>query len=189
MMAEKKRGRPPSTTTLEMRRMEAMLKSMPEHIPKLTEAQKSMLDESFAHNEKIRQEILKTFKHGRTTPDDHAYAMASIGDESLIGHEQEILDADDEYKYRAKRYRESGTSATRNKNSDRKASIKKINQVLISKIRPNGRFTVHRVALMIYDQWDSMLPSDKFHGEESLTSRGDGDKRPGVSTIGRWIES
>jgi len=185
----KPRGRPPSAATLEMRRIESMLKSMPKHIPKLTEAEKSMLEETFEHNEKIRQEILKTFKHGRTTPDEHAYAMASIGDESLIGYEQKILDADDEYKYRAKRYQESGTSATKNKNSDRKASIKKINQVLISKIRPNGRFTVHRVALMIYNQWDSMLNSHKFQGEKSLTKRGDGDKRPSVSTIGRWIES
>lgn len=186
-MAEKKRGRPPSTNTLEMRRMEAMLKSMPERLPKLTEAEKTMLDESFAHNEKIRQEILKTYKHGRTTHDDHAYAMASIGDESLIGHEQEILDADDEYKYKSKRYRELGTSATRDKNSDRKASINKTNQVLISKIRPNGRFTLNRVVQMIHDQWNSMLHTDKFPGEESLTCRGDGQDKPSVSTIRRWI--
>jgi hypothetical protein len=126
---KKPRGRPPSPDTLEMRRMDAMLKSMPEHLPKLTEAEKSMLDESFAHNEKIRQEILKNFKYGSTTPDDHAYSMASIGDESLIGYEQKILDADDEYKNRAKRYQARGALATRNKNSDRKASIKKINQV------------------------------------------------------------
>jgi hypothetical protein len=183
----KPRGRPPSAATLEMRRIEAMLKSMPEHIPKLTEAEKSMHDDSFAHNEKIRQDILKSFKHGRTTPDDHAYAVASIGDESLIGHEQKILDADEVYKYRAKRYRESGTSATRNRSSDRKASIQKINQVLISKIQPNGRFTMHRVAKMIYDQWDSMRPSDKFEGEKSLRCRGDGQERPSVSTIERWI--
>lgn len=183
----KPRGRPPSAATLEMRRIETMLKSMPEHIPKLTEAEKSMLDESFVHNEKIRQEILKTFKHGRTTPDDHAYAMASIGDESLTGHEQKILDADDAYKTRAKNYREIGTSATRDRNSDRKASIRKINQVLITKIRPNGRFTMHRVAKMIYDQWDSMLPTDKFQSEKSLTCRGDGQDRPSASTIGRWI--
>ena len=186
-MAEKKRGRPPSTTTLEMRRIEAMLKSMPKHLPKLTKAEKSEFDKSFAQTEKIRQEILKSFKHGRTTPDDHAYAMASIGDESLIGHEQKILDADDEYKYKAKRYREWGTSATRDKNSDRKASINKTNQVLISKIRPNGRFTLHRVVKMIHEQWDSMLHTDKFQGEKSLTCRGDGQDKPSVSTIRRWI--
>lgn len=183
----KPRGRPPSEATLEMRRMEAMLKSMPEHLPKLTEAEKSMLDESFAHNEKIRQEILKTFKHGRTTPDDHAYAMASIGDASMIGHEQEILDADDEYARRAKQYREEGTRTTRNNKVNRQEVIRGINHKLISKTQSSGTYTVYRVAKMIYDQWDSILPAQKLPGEDSLARRGDGQDRPSVTTISRWI--
>jgi len=181
-------GRPPSPATLEARRVEAMLKNMPPHLPKLTEVQKSELNESFAHDERIRQEILKTFKHGRTTPDSHAYDMASIGDESLIGHEQKILDEDAKFALRAKRYRQSGAAATKDKTADRKANIKKNNHRLISKIQPSSRYTLHSVAQMIHDQWEEMTPAQKISGECSMARRGDGKERPSVSTIRRWIE-
>jgi hypothetical protein len=184
---KKRPGRPPSQATLEKRRVEAMMKNMPEHLPKLTEEEKFKLDESFAHDEKIRKEILRTYKHGITTPDNHAYDMASLGDESLIGHEQRILEADDTYAYRAKRYREKGAANTKDKNYERREALRGINQNLISRIRPNGRYTLHRVAQLIHDQWESMSPSQKFPGEESLSRRGDGHDRPSVITIGRWI--
>ena len=182
-------GRPPKPATLEARRVEAMLKNMPPHIPRLTEVQKSELNESFAHSERIRQEILKKFKHGRTTPDSHAYDMASIGDESLIGHEQRILDEDAKFALRAKKYRQSGAAATKNKIADRKADIKKNNQRLISEIHPSSRYTLHCVAKMIHNQWKEMSSAQKMSGESSMACRGDGKERPSVSTIRRWIES
>lgn len=184
---KKRPGRPPSQATLEKRRIEAMLQKMPSHIPKLTEEEKLELDRNFQHNEKIRQEILKSYKHGRTTPDAHAYAMASLGDESLIDHEQGILDDDDKYARRAKQYREEGTRTTRNNKVTRQEVIRGINHNLISKIQSSGTYTVYRVAKMIYDQWDSLLPAQKLPGEDALARRGDGEKRPSITTISRWI--
>ncbi len=164
-----------------------MLKSVPSYIPKLTEEEKLELEQNIQHNEIIRQEILKSYKHGRTTPDVHAYAMASLCDESLIGHEQGILDDDDKYARRAKQYRNEGTRTTRNNRATRQEKIRAINYNLISKIQASGPYTVYRVAKMIYEQWDSLLPAQKLPGEDALARRGDGQDRPSISTISRWI--
>ncbi len=186
---KKRPGRPLSQASLEKRRIDAMLKNKPSHLPQLTEVKKLALERQFQQSEKIRLEILKSYKHGRTTPDAHAYAMASIGDESLIGYEQVILDADDKYARRAKHYRDEGTRTTKNKSATRQEIIRSININLISKIQTSSAYSVYRVAKIIYDQWDLLLPAQKLLEEISLKRRGDGGIRPSITTIGRWIST
>lgn len=183
----KSRGRPPSEATLEKRRVENMLRNMPAHIPPLSGKDLAALNESFAHNESIRQEILKTYKHGKTTPDSHAYSMASLGDESLVGHEDKILADDAEYAERAQGFRLKGGKATSDKNAKRRALIREKNECLISRIGSGSRYTLHRVAQMIHSQWESMSAAQRLLGEQDMQCRGDDNAPPSVSTIRRWI--
>ena len=183
----KSKGRPPSEATLEKKRIEKMLRNMPPHISPLSAKELSSLEESFAHSETIRQEILKTYKHGKTTPDSHAYSMASLGDESLIGHEEKILADDAKYAERAQDFRARGAKAMSNKNAARRAAIREINQCLISRIEPGSRYTLHSVAQMIHSQWETMSAAQKLSGEKAMQCRGDGWERPSASTIRRWV--
>ena len=102
-MTAKKRGRPFSKATLEKQRIEKIMRTIPSHLPKLTDEELAELEEGFKHNEKIRLEILKTYKYGSWTPDEHAYNMASLGDESFEGYEQKVLDDDARYSQQAKK--------------------------------------------------------------------------------------
>jgi hypothetical protein len=63
------------------------------------------LEESFRQSERVRQEILRGYKHGPTTPDNHAYEMATLGDESMMGHEARILENDKSFAKRQSVYR------------------------------------------------------------------------------------
>ena len=183
----KSKGRPPSEATLEKKRIEKMLRNMPPHITPLSAKELSSLEESFAHSETIRQEILKTYKHGKTTSDGHAYSMASLGDESLIGHEEKIMADDAEYAERAQDFRAMGAKAMSDKNANRRATIREKNKGLISRIGPGSRYTLHSVAQMIHSQWKSMSAAQKLLGEQGMQCRGDNHAPPSVSTIRRWI--
>ena len=188
-MMPRGRGRPPSKATIERRRVEEVLRNRPEHLPLLSDAQKAALQESFDQAERIRQEILRDYKYGKTTPDSHAYSMASLGDESLIGHEKNILEDDIFYEKRAENYRAAGAKATSEKAKVRIAKLKKINRLLIACIRPGSRYTPHSVAQMIQRQWETISPTERHSGEEHLQCRGDGQACPSVSTLRRWIMS
>jgi hypothetical protein len=188
-MMPRGRGRPPSKATIERRRVEEMLRNHPEHLPLLSAEQKAALKESFDQAERIRQEILRDYKYGKTTPDSHAYSMASLGDESLIGHEKNILEDDIFYEKRAENYRAAGAKATSEKAKVRIDKLKKINQHLIARIRPGSRYSPHSVAQMIQSQWETISPVERHSGEEHLQCRGDGQACPSVSTLRRWIMS
>lgn len=188
-MMTRGRGRPPSKATIERRRVEEMLRNRPEHLPTLSAERQAALQESFEQAEGIRQEILRDFKYGKTTPDSHAYSMASLGDESLIGHEKRILEDDVNYAKRAESYRAAGAKATSEKAKVRIANLKKINQRLIARIESGSRYTPHSVAQMIRRQWKTISPAERHSGEDHLRCRGDGQACPSVSTLRRWIMS
>ena len=121
-MIPKKRGRPLGKETLEKLRIEKMMREIPTYLPRLTSEEKAELEESIQQGEEIRLEILKTYKHGSWTPDEHAYSMASLGDESFEGHEQKVLDDDARYSQQAKKYRaDAGTEIKKCRDRQRKA--------------------------------------------------------------------
>ena len=90
-MTGRKRGRPKSQARLEQEQTEELLRNRPCHITPMTDERTKELEESFRQSERVRQEILRGYKHGPTTPDNHAYEMATLGDESMMGHEARIL--------------------------------------------------------------------------------------------------
>lgn len=190
MSAGKKRGRPPGKATLEKRRINEMLSQIPPYLKTPDANEQNALQESIDHSEKIRQEILKTYKHGVWTPDEHAYSMASLGDESLEGFEKQILDDDDKYARRAKDIREEAGKEKKRLASIRANELRTKNCVLISKIKTSPIYTIHKVAKIIHNQWGAVSHGQRLVGEPtSLTSRGDGKTAPSVRTITRWLSS
>ena len=188
-MTPKKRGRPLGKVTLEKQRLEKMMQEAPEHLPRLTAKEKAELEESFKHNENIRLQILEAFKHGPWTPDSHAYNMASIGDESFEGYEQQVLDEDDRYSQAAKIIRRDAGATNKRKSGIRQQKIMEINKTLIAKIGNSSSYTIYRVAKIIHDQWGSMAPAQHLYAEDqSMPCRGDDGKPASVRTITRWLE-
>jgi hypothetical protein len=176
MTAKKRRGRPPSAATIERRRAEAMLKNLSAHAPQITRAERQQAEESFYADEIIRKEILKDYKHSATIPDEHAYAMASLGDESLEGYEDVIISRDEEYRKVSIKTRRAGTKATRDAAEKWIKPLFKKNKLLIGKIKPNGLHTIRGVARIIVDEWG-------HRGVVEWELRGVGGKHPSEKTI------
>ncbi|MDA9885600.1 hypothetical protein N9D59_08335 [Burkholderiaceae bacterium] len=188
-MTTKKRGRPLGKGTLENLRLEKMMREIPAYVLKLTADEKAQLEESFKHDEKIRLEILETYKHGSWTPDEHAYNMASLGHESFEGYEQQVLDDDDRYSRLAKKIRSNAGTEIRRKAEIRQDKVMEINKVVIEKIGNSDAYNIHRVAKMIHEQWRSMKSVHRFTTEDkNMQCRGDGDMPASVRTITRWLK-
>jgi hypothetical protein len=188
-MTPKKRGRPLGEETLEKQRIEKMMREIPAHIPRLTGKEKKLLEKGLKQSEKIRHEILKTFKHGSWTPDQHAYNMASLGHESFEDYEQTVLDDDDRYKRLAKKIRSDAGAENKRKAKPRKDKVIEINKSLIEKLNSSSTYNVHRIATMIHEQWKNMKPINRLASEDkSMSCRGDGGEAVSVRTIERWLE-
>ncbi len=188
MNSPKKRGRPPKSTTIQRQQIKAMLEDPPSHVRSLSASGLAEIKASLEHNEKIRQEILATYKHGKWTPDKHAYDMASLGDESMEGFEKKILDNDDKYRIRAQRIRDKAGNTNKNKASVRAEDVLNRNNVLIAKIGTSSAYNTHRVAKMIMEQWSSVSPAQRLVDEpDELLKRGDENPPPSLRTIERWL--
>ena len=152
-MTNAKRGRPISEPTKEKRRLEEMFANPPDHIGEMTETEKRDVREMLDNMEGVRKEILKTYKHSATTPNQHAYDMASIGDEMLAGYEERILQRDKEYETRARDFQQSGGKETKKAADVKAEEIYKLNKSLIDKIRPLGHHSVTSAAKIILNEW------------------------------------
>ncbi len=184
-----KRGRKPSPDLLEKRRVEAELQNRPASLPLSTGQQILERSNWLTQSEKIRQKILKDFKHGAWTPDEHAYQMATLGDEELgIGIAEKILDYDDKYSREAKQIRREAGRVTAAKHEVRKVAVLEINRHLIAKIGTGSAYKIHSVARMIHDQWESLTAAQRLTGESTLLRRGDGMAPVSVRTITRWLK-
>ena len=184
-----KRGRPKSQTRLEQEQTDQWLRNPPAYITPMTGEHLNQVEESFRQSERVRQEILRDYKHGPTTPDNHAYEMASLGDESLTGHEARILQNDKEFAERQSVYRVRGAESTKQKADDRAQQLAQKNRVLIGLINTTGVYTVNKVAGMIEAQWDAMTPGNILKGEPpDMGRRGIDGPKPSLKTIERWIE-
>ena len=161
-MTKAKRGRPISESTKEKLRLEKMFANPPEHIREMTEAETKDVQEMLDNMEETRKEILRTFKHSATTPDQHAYDMASIGDEMMEGHEEKILQRDEEYETRARNFQQSGGKETKSAADVRAKEIYDLNKSLIDKIRPLGQHSVTSAAKIILMGWNNR----GIHGEK-----------------------
>jgi hypothetical protein len=139
----------------------------------MTAAERAELEESFVADERMRRQILKDYKHGATTPDSHAYDMASLGDESMEGYEEEVIARDRAYKKIADEAREKGSHENR-KTADRQAALVCEHfRGLLGQAVPLGRLSRVEVARKMQDRW----PTDGRLG-----------KLPSEKTLRNWIE-
>jgi hypothetical protein len=166
MTAKRPRGRPAGPSTLERRRVKELLRLPPAHVPRMTDAERAELEKQLAAGEHVRKQILKDYKYGATTPDAHAYEMASLGDESMEGHEGKVLARDRTYKRIADEARGKGSQENR-RTADRKAaSVCEHFRDLLSQAVPLGRLSRSGVAKKMQERWPSdgrlgALPSEK----------------------------
>ena len=188
-MTGRKRGRPKSQVRIEQEKTEELLRNRPCHIAPMTDERTKELEESFRQSERVRQEILRGYKHGPTTPDNHAYEMASLGDESMMGHEARILENDKRFAKRQSVYRVRGAESTKEKAEDRAQLLVQKNRVLIGLISTTQTYTINKVAGLIEHQWEAMSPGNILKGEPpDMDKRGIGGPRPSLKTIERWIK-
>ena len=118
----------------------------------------------------------------------HAYNMASLGDESLIGYERLIISADASHREAIPERKLRGTQATRDGALDRAATVRFINSVLLERMTPRGRLSVEQVAQIIRRGWDQIDPADRKQGEPAaLKKRGCGGPTPCAKTIRSYI--
>ena len=198
-MAEKKRGRPPSQATLAKRaQIEAERVFMSERPQRQEQAAFSDMRSSedltawIANLETSRKKILKEFKHGQSTPDQHAYEMASLGNEWLDGCNnkflQELVARDASLKSKATKIRRKAGGTNIQKSRSRSDPILEINSVLINKIESSPAFNIHNVADRIHREWHAVKRrlSDE---PESLRRRGDEKEPVSVRQIERWIKA
>jgi hypothetical protein len=142
--------------------------------------------------EATRKKVVKEFKT-RWAPEQHAYNMASIGDEWFDGknvvHEQRILSDDVSYRSKEKRIRDKAGGTNIEKARSRGEQVLLINQVLVEKIGTSPTYKPHPVAKKIHGQWQTMSDAQRLIGEsESMIRRGDGGSPASVRTIERWLE-
>lgn len=153
MNQNRPRGRPAGPATLERRRIDELMESPPAHIPRLTAVEQAELEKSFAANERVRKQILKEYKYGATTPNAHAYDMASLGDESLQGHEHAILARDREYKEVADRARLKSSVQKRNTTDTQACKVCEHFRTLLSRAKPLGPLSRSDVARRMQSRW------------------------------------
>jgi hypothetical protein len=170
MSENKKRGRPKSKLTLERERQEKMFSEIRKAHP-LTKEQKEFYETMEINGEEVRKQILKDFKTHKIIPDDHAYTMASLGDDSLIGYENQIIADDNYYQQKIKESTARG-GETLSLEADRRAlAVWNKNKDLLARIK--NKLTLNGAASIIRDNWDK---------------RGDGGNKPSINSIKNWYQ-
>ena len=130
-----------------------MFDNPPDYLPEMTDEERKTVQASLRQSANIRKKILKTFKHGRTTPDEHAFRMESLGDESLIGHEKKIIEQDRFYKERALNAQKAGGLAVKTERFRRSQEVCEKFRDLLSRVEPLGNTTITQASQLMSRLW------------------------------------
>jgi hypothetical protein len=167
---KRKRGRPKSTATIERESTESWLRNIPEQVKALFDD--SGTKEWLEQLESVRQEILSDYKHDPTIPNKHAYEMASLGDESMFGHENDVLARGHAYRARSQERHARGALSSSQKSMEKARWLCEDNSDLIERMESPGGPSLNSVVTIIADHWHD---------------RGVTDKHPSKRTLTRWI--
>jgi hypothetical protein len=171
MSENKKKGRPKGKLTLEMERQEKMFAEISKKYP-LTKEEREHYETMHKNGEKVRKQILKDYKTHKMIPDDHAYTMASLGDESLEGFEDQIIAQDNYYKQKIKKSTARGGETLSEEADARAKSVWNKNKDLIERInKKDKKLKLHGAATKILNEW---------------AKRGDGQIKPSINSIKNW---
>ena len=165
-----KRGRPKSAQTLDKEQTEAWLKNLPSHIPPMTREERQILEQSFEASEKLRQELLAG--HSPLIPNELIYAVESIGDEAMEGHEDSILRQYASYQAMERDAKRAGGKQLKSKANSKAEHLWKKNSALAKRVE-NGTLPLNSASENIHKNW----------GKKGI----DGEK-PSVKTISNWYK-
>jgi hypothetical protein len=187
---KRRAGRPLSKATIDRRNSQSYWGNRPSYLPARatnTPTLGEILLRGLIEGEKV---ALGPYRHGRWTPDSHAYAMlAMLEDGAQTERMQELLSDDELYRVKAARRRKEGGRTTKLKSDRRRDALLAINAVLISKLgtRP---YTRNKVAGMIHNQWSRMTDAQRLQGEpKTMKCRGDGGPILSAGHIARWLRA
>lgn len=166
---KKKRGRPKTEQTIEMERIEEMLRNPPPHIRNST-----LTPFPFDHKqaEEIEKQMLKDHK-SPPMPSNIVYEIESAGPENMTHAEIQATVA--EYDRVAKNIHQgqiTGGKTIANRAVERIAKVLQKNSDIAEKVA-SGSWSVTRAANKIHEEWDA---------------RGDGQKKPSTKTLRRWLK-
>lgn len=167
----KRRGRPKKPLSEELERLETLLSNAPLHVKKLAAAEQSNLKQDFLKNEQIEKEIYKAYGVGPYVSKNLALEMESVGDESVNGFENKILDKFSEAQEALKDSRLMGASKTKENAKNRAYEIWGKNLDLYEKIA-NQEIKPDLAVKIILRAWET---------------RGDGGPSPSINTIKKWL--
>lgn len=163
----KQRGRPKSARTLERERIKTMFKNHPAHIPRMTEEAREKIKVNLAASKKLEEELIADYSP--TISHNLILELASLGDESMYGHEEAALKKYEKLKVAEHSGRLSGAQKTADKAKARANIVWGKNQDLVKRIGISQ--TVHSASQKILNEW---------------VSRGDNGKKPSIRSIQNW---
>ena len=162
---KKPRGRPPKNPeTLERERFELMLKNLPEHLKNLP----PHFDINIEEMDAIEKDLLSGYSP--TIPHDLIYKLASLGDDSLYGYEDIIINEYNQLIQVLTDGQKQGANATAEKALTRAHKVWDSNQDLVNRI-DRKNLTIHTASMIIIANW---------------ATRGDGGETPGIATLRNW---
>jgi hypothetical protein len=168
--APKKRGRPKSQKTLEKEWTEAWLKNPPAHIPPMTEEEKQWRREFIKNSEEAQRSILEG--HSPLLPHGLIYDLESLGDESMHGFEQSVLDRYGHYRAKEIIARVNGGEETASQADASAMRLWTKNSALVKRIQ-SGNLTPNGAAKIIFDDWEN---------------KGIEGGKPSIKTISNWYK-
>jgi hypothetical protein len=188
MMTQKKRGRPLSEQAQENLLAAQNLATRPSRLSQNKVPQQTDMISLLASMDQAEKEILKKFRYSQTTSKSHAYAMASLGDETLDDLEEKILERDKKKRNEVASNRDKGTKAVQEIASTRADEICRINRILLERLKPYGLLSLSDVASKIIQDWYDIPLGSKLPGEPtSLRRRGVDGPPPTARTIRNYI--
>ena len=190
-MAEKKRGRPLKAETVESRVVAEKLRNRPSYLPQPSTEKLQDLNNLIASLDVAEQEILLAYKYSVTTSANHAYTMASIGDESMSEEiTTKVLEKDNRIREALKDNAKEGGKSVKTNATHRAEKICQLNKILLERLKPLGPFSLNYVAGKIIREWDLIQPGSQLKGEPpTLLARGILGEKPTTKTIGNYIKS
>jgi hypothetical protein len=171
-MNSKKKGRPKGARALEKERIERLFQDPPPYLKKMTSPESAAFAERCKDVDRVESEILDQYRISPTTPKQHAFEMASLGDESLEGHEDEILARDEAYISRANVSRQAGATERSNTARANALALGHKNKAVIARVR-SGELSINSAAHHIHRKWH----------ETGIV----GLDRPSIRTISRYL--
>jgi len=189
MMADKKRGRPLKTETLESRAAAENFLCRPVWSMQPSHSKQSELSEMIDSMDRAEKEIITQYKYSLTTSVKHAYAMASLGDEAMEGCEEALVKLDEKKRNESSDRKKWGGDAVNELATDRANEICKINQILLERLKPLGPLSMSDVARIILRDWCQIDPASLLPGEpRALRCRGLPGEPPTAKTITSYVK-